>query len=242
MEKYVQKAQFDRTKLITLRKLSKEIGWEYVIDEFINGAEETLNCEIANRGKKKAKMLKMKEKEKEDYFKKKEKLHHNQSMEFFKLTNKLLEEADVRLDPGTRKKINEVLKDPDNLKTLKLRALKNFREELFDNDLDPEEATELLQMFEESFDGIENEGFGGLAKKIKKQINDLIEVRSDEEKDRGRVRNSVILLYKALIIAAALGITLIAVLICYAFVNCAWLRWALECFAYFAIIMLSQGC
>ena len=159
MEKNVQKAQFDRSKLKRLRKLSKEIGQENVIDEFFNGIEETVNCEIANRGKKKGQMLKIKEKE--DYFNKKEKLHHNQSVEYFKLTNNLLEEADDRLDPETRKKLDEAIKDPDNLKTLKSKASKHFREELFDTDLDLEEATELLQMFDESFDVIEKEGFGG---------------------------------------------------------------------------------
>lgn len=239
MEKNVQKAQFDRNKLKRLRKLLKEIGWENVIDEFFNGVEETVNCEIANRGKKKGKMLKIKEKE--DYFNKKEKLHHNQSIEYFKLTNELLEEADDRLDPETRKKIDEAIKAPDNLKTLKLKASKHFREELFDIDLDPEEATELLQMFDESFDVIEKEGFGGLVKKTKKQINDLIEVRSDEENERGRIRHSI-LLAKALIIAGFLGIALIVVLICYVWHRCVYLRAIFDAFLVASGWILSQGC
>ncbi|MBA7520583.1 hypothetical protein ES705_12679 [subsurface metagenome] len=239
MEKNVHKTQLDRNKLKRLRKLSKEIGWENVIDEFFNGVEETVKCEIANRGKKKSKMLKIKEKE--EYYNKKEKLHHNQSIEYFKLTNKLLEEADDRLDPETRKKIDEAIKAPDNLNTLKLKASKHFREELIDTDIDPEEATELLQMFDESFDVIEKEGFGGLVKKTKKQINDLIEVRSDEKNDRGRIRHSI-LLAKALIIAGYLGISLIVVLICYAFHRCVYLENIFWTFIYGCAWLLNSGC
>lgn len=240
MVKNVQKAQFDRNKLKRLRKLSKEIGWENVIDEFFNGVEETVNCEIANRGKKKSKMLKIKEKE--EYFNKKEKLHHNQSIAYFKLTNKLLEEADDRLDPETRKKIDDAIKAPDNLKTLKVKASKHIKEELLDVDFDPEETTELLQMFDESFDVIEKEGFGGLVKKIKNQINDLIEVRSDEKNDRGRIRQSPMLIYKALVIAGFLGIALIVVLICYAFANCAWLETIFWTFVWGSLWILEYGC
>lgn len=240
MEKNVQKAQFDRNKLKRLRKLSKEIGWENVIDEFFNGVEETINCEIANRGKKKANMLKIKEKE--DYFNKKEKLHHNQSIEYLKLTNKLLEEADDRLDPETRKKIDEAIKAPDNLNTLKLKASKHFREVLIETDFDPEEATELLQMFDESFDVIEKEGFGGIVKKTKKQINDLIEVRSDEKNDRGRIRHSPMLLYKALAIGGLLGISLVVVLICYAFHNCVYLENLFWTFIWGALWIFVFGC
>ena len=214
------KVPFDDSEFKQFKKASKTIiGWDKVIGKVWDASNELIRCEIADRARRRSELLKIKEKE--THFKRLENSYHLLSIGHLKQSLELFEEADKKLDAKKKQELGDIKED---LSSLRSETLDYIREELLNKDIDPEDASEIIQIYEEIFNVVEKEGFNGLKNKIKKNLNELIEIRSDETKNRGRgVKHSPIAWWKWLLIAAALGLGIGTLIGCLIWQGCAWI-------------------
>jgi hypothetical protein len=153
-EKIHWKIPLDYNRIKELKKAAKSvIGWDDVIGELWDASNELIRSEIANRGKNKARILKMKEKEK--IYDKQEKLHHKMSIGHLKKTIELIDESIKSLD---NKKMQELEKIKENVTPLRTEALDLIKEPLLEYDIDPEIAGEIIDSYEEVVKVVETEG------------------------------------------------------------------------------------
>jgi len=238
-EKIHYKIPLDYNKIKELKKAAKKgLGWDDVIGELWDASNELIRTEIANRGKNRAKILKMKEKEK--IYDKKEKLHHKMSMGHLKKTIELIDESVKSFD---NKKIQELEKIKENVAPLRTEALDYIKESLLESDIEPEIAGEIVDSYEEVVKIVETDGFNGLVNNIKKNLNELIEIRSDESKNRGRdKKHSPLAWWKWIFIIGVAGVGIGTLIPCLIWLGCVWIfKIAMGCSSV-VIAICATGC
>lgn len=186
----------------------KIIEWDKSFGEYWNGITEILHCEKADRASKRAKKLKINELANDQELLEEE--YHTKSIEHFNKSRKMLKESDEKLDKKKREKFSEFTKDKENFGKFRTELSKTTKIYLSAGDLDPETSVELIQILEEELDILEKEGYDGYVKHLDKKMDELIKLRSDKAKNRGREHRSPLWWWKWFIIgglvAAIVGI------------------------------------
>lgn len=238
-ERIYGKMPLDYSEIKELKTIAKvELGWDKVIGELWDSSNALLRTEIANRGKNRAKILKMKEREKT--YKRREKSYHILSVGHLKKTLELIDESVKTLGD---EKINELEKVKENVAPLRNEALDFIKESLLEEDIEPEIPGEIVDIYEELVKVVEADGFKGLVNNIKKNLNELIEIRSDESKNRGRdEKHSPLLWWKWLIIAGIAGAGVAVLIPCLIWHKCSWLIAIASRVAYWIIEVIKTGC
>lgn len=238
-ERIYGKRELDYSEIKELKTIAKiELGWDKVIGELWDSSNAFIRTEIANRGKNRAKILKMKEKEKT--YDRWEKSYHILSVGHLKKTLELIDESVETLGD---EKINQLEKIKDNVAPLHNEALDFIKESLLEEDIEPEIAGEIVDIYEELVKIVEADGFKGLVNNIKKNLNELIEVRSDESRNRGRdEKHSPLPWWKWLIIAGVIGAGAGAIIGCLIWYGCTWLITVVTRICRWVITLVNMGC
>jgi hypothetical protein len=198
-EKIHWKVPFDEDQSIkSTKKGLKEIGWDKSFEESWKGFKETLHCEKADRGAKKAKKFKLEElaKDQEEL----EEEYHKSSLKHYKKALEYLKEANEKADKKKKEKFREFTKDKEEFKKFKDKLNEVATVYFVAKDLEPEESDELHQILNEELDVLEKEGYDGFVKHNEKKLQDLIEIRSDKTRNRGREHRSPIYWWKWFVI------------------------------------------
>ena len=203
-----------------LKKIAQEtIGLGEFMGALWDGAESLVQCEIAHRAQRRAKLLEIPESI--EYHGRREKLHHEHSVRHLKRSIELLRRSRQKIDPAKIRELDAFAKKPAEFRQSRAKSIEAFKRDLLENDIEPEAAREVADIIEQIFDEVvEKKGFSGLLDYSEKQLNDLIERREkDEMRGRGEY-SSPIVWWKAVAIAAVLGIAVIVVIICFVYYHC----------------------
>ena len=208
-EKIHWKTPFDEDESVKYIKDGlKEIEWDKSFGEYWKGINEILQCEKADRAFKRAKKLEIPEIAEDQEILEEE--YHAKSIEHFNNSRKFLKDSDKKLDKKKREKFNEFTKDKENFKKFRTEFSKVTKTYLSASDLEPETSVELIKIVEEELDILEKEGYEGYVKHLDKKMDELIQIRSDKAKNRGREHRSPLRWWKWFIIggivAAIVGI------------------------------------
>lgn len=238
-EKLYKKTLIDYNDIKELKSFAKlELGWDKVVGEMWNSSNALMRCEIENRGKNRARILNMKEKEK--IYERREKAYHRMSVGHLRKTLDLIDESLKALGDD---KIKQLEKIKDNLKPIRGEALDFFKESLVEEDLVPETTGEVVEIYDELVKIVETGGFSGLVHKIKKNINELIEVRSDESKNRGRDEShSLLTWFKWVLLAIMVGVGIALLIACLIWHGCKWIISIVSSIGDLVILCLRVGC
>jgi hypothetical protein len=200
----------NKQSLEQLKAMGKGLGWDPFIEEYCRGTTKMVHCEIANRGKRRAKILKM-DKQAEEYGDLDES-YHEESMVHMKQARKLFEEANKKIDAKTKKKYDEIAKKPENLEKIRKEVSERMNLAISETDIKPEDVPEITRAFEDTFKIAKEKGFSGIVNEIDKDLDELIKLRLDKEKNRGREHRSPVAWWKWFVIVGIIG-TLIAIAI-----------------------------
>ncbi len=200
----------NRQSVEQLKAAGKGLGWDPFIDEYCKGTTKMVHCEIANRGKHRAKILKMDKQVKE--YGKLEESYHEESMVRMKEARKSFKEANRKIDAETKKKYDEAAKKPENMEKLRKVVFEKLNLAISETDMEPEYVPEITRAFEDTFKIAKEKGFSGIVDKIDKDIDELIKLRSDKEKNRGREHRSPLVWWKWIMIITIVGLSICALI------------------------------
>lgn len=184
-----------------MKKIHQEMPkMDKSFQEYWNGIKAMIKCEINYRARTKAEKLDFPELI--SHYENKEKIFHKQSIGHMKKSLGFFKEANEKIDPKTIQKFDNIAKSSAIVKKFQTELLDYSKYSLIDTDVDAATAEEVLQIYEKIIDEvISKKGFTGLVKHFADNVNKLIEIRSDERQNRGRIHRSPLYWWKYLAIA-----------------------------------------
>jgi len=168
-----------------LKTLAPELGDYY--DEYWEGMVNILHCERSYKASKRAKKL-----DNEDIANDQElleKTYHEKSIKHLKKAKEFFNQGIKKYNQEVSQKMDDLIKDNNKKEEFKTENLKLIKLLLVEDDLEPDEAEEILEIFEAQVKLIDG-GFINLTSNIAKNIQELIDIRSNVETNRGRTLNS----------------------------------------------------
>ena len=219
MNQNVWKVPIDKRNIKSLRKITDDLlGSDNLIKEMWYSTEQVLLCEASNNAKNRASVLKFKNRK--QYFERIERSHHMLSENHFK---KMLSEfKKIRKEKKTE--LEKIKLDKEKFKTFKTEILTILKPELLEINLRSEEVLEIVQIYDEIFEKSEEGGVNGLMDIIEEKMDELITVRSNTEKNRGRDEShSPLPWWKWLLVFSVCGVGIFVGLWCIWYFGCTYL-------------------
>lgn len=168
-----------------LKALAPELGDYYI--EYWEGMVNILHCERSYKASKRAKKL-----DNEDIANDQElleKTYHEKSIKHLKKAKEFFNQGIKKYNQEVSQKMDDLIKDNNKKEEFKTENLKLIKLLLVEYDLEPDEAEGILEIFEEQVKLIDG-GFINLTSSFDKNIQELIDIRSNVENNRGRALNS----------------------------------------------------
>lgn len=202
-EKKPWKVPIDKRNIKSLRKISDDLlGSDNLIKEMWYSTEQILLCEASNNAKNRASVLGFENRK--QYFERIERSHHLLSENHLK---KMLNEF-KRIRKEKKTDFEKYKLDKEKLRAFKIETLNILKTELLEKNLKPDEVLEIVQIYEEILDKTEESGINGLMDIVEEKMDELISVRSNVEKNRGRdERHSPLPWWKWLLIFSTCGVS-----------------------------------
>lgn len=197
-----------KKKLLKTYNRAREFGWDKFLELFFDGTIEMIKSEKAYRKIRRASVFK--KKNMINQYENLENKHHDRSINHIKDSIRYFKEANKKIEPKTKELIEKNLKNPDHIAQLRNLVFNDLEQSLLDSDFDEETTSEIKQCFEETFSEVENRGLEGSLDYIETKLNELILIRSDKEKNRGRGPKSPFAWWKMIFIIVAGAAILVA--------------------------------
>jgi hypothetical protein len=169
-----------------------------LIENYFDAIDEMIECEINNRAMKRSNLFKLKDSA--EHFKRIEELHHKKSMHLMEKAQKSFSKSVQKLKKKDIDDMDLKLKTKDYQKALD-DSVTTLNLELLEFDFDSEECEEITQVYNNQLKIIKEKGMSGIINEVDITFKEIINLRNNTNKDRGREHHSRIPWHKKLVLA-----------------------------------------
>jgi len=194
---------------------AEKVGYPRTIESFLWAQDSIFQSEVENRRYKLAEKLE-RSKEIKDKFQRKEKKHHERSIQRINKTIKIFKAERKIMKSGNLKKMDDLIKDKETFTKIRENSIEELKNGFLESSEDPDNALEVIEIFSDVLNKVEERGdINGFFDYIEEQLEELKRIRS-EEKDRGREKHSPLAFWKVWALNAGLGLAAGIVIWCLA--------------------------
>jgi hypothetical protein len=166
----------------------KKIGWDESFENYWSGLKEIIQSDKANKAFNRTKKLGYMDLSRDQELL--EEKYNDNALVYLRKAKEQFINANKKIKKEDRQNFNQIASNNVEFKKIQNQTIELIESMLCKEDIEPIESEEVIKIFGEKFKIIESDGFDGLVNHMNDQIDELIKIRQDKDKDRGREHHS----------------------------------------------------